>query len=77
MEDNPVAASYETALQMAASLSREEQLRLIQEIAARTAGELSLDTPSSILELCGLGKEIWEGMDAQEYVHRERSSWNG
>jgi hypothetical protein len=27
--------------------------------------------------LCGLGKEIWEGIDAQEYVNSERASWNG
>ena len=31
----------------------------------------------SIMELKGLGKEIWHNMDAQEYVQRERSSWNG
>jgi hypothetical protein len=29
------------------------------------------------MELCGLGKEIWEGIDAQEYVNNERASWNG
>ena len=37
-------------------------------------------TPSvthSIMELQGLGKEIWEGVDPKEYVDRERSSWNG
>ena len=31
----------------------------------------------SIMESEGLGKEIWEGVDAQEYVDRERDSWNG
>lgn len=30
----------------------------------------------SILELRGLGKEIWQGIDAQEYVDRERDSWH-
>ena len=29
----------------------------------------------SIMELQGLGKEIWQGMDAQEYVNQERASW--
>jgi hypothetical protein len=29
------------------------------------------------LDLQGLGKEIWKGIDAQEYVDRERASWNG
>ena len=38
----------------------------------------ALDTPKelSILELRGLGKEIWEGIDAAEYVRRERDSWD-
>jgi hypothetical protein len=31
----------------------------------------------SILELDGLGREIWRGVDAQTYVDRERDSWNG
>jgi hypothetical protein len=29
----------------------------------------------SLLELEGLGKEIWEGVDAQEYVNRLREEW--
>jgi hypothetical protein len=32
---------------------------------------------TSILQLQGLGKEIWQGVDAQEYVDQERSAWNG
>ena len=28
-----------------------------------------------ITELRGLGKEIWRGVDAQEYVDAERESW--
>ncbi len=27
-------------------------------------------------ELRGLGKEIWDGIDAQEYVNRLRSEWD-
>lgn len=30
----------------------------------------------SILELAGLGAEIWEDIDAQEYVNQLRSEWN-
>lgn len=29
-----------------------------------------------IMELHGLGKEIWEGIDAQEYVNQLRSEWD-
>jgi hypothetical protein len=31
----------------------------------------------SILELKGLGKEVWGEIDAQEYVDQERRSWHG
>jgi hypothetical protein len=70
------ASTYENALQMAESLSRDEQERLIRELTARGAKDAPVEPQHSIMELCGLGKEIWEGIDAQEYVNRERASWN-
>lgn len=70
-------ASYENALRMAESLSRDDQLRLIQELAAHAEAGASSNQKTSVLELCGLGQEIWLQMDAQEYVNRERASWNG
>jgi hypothetical protein len=30
----------------------------------------------SITELRGLGKEIWEGIDAQDYINQIRSEWD-
>ncbi len=53
-------------------------------LARRNAGklqkleDLSAGEPHySVLDLKGLGKEIWQGIDAQEYVDQERSSWSG
>ena len=43
-----------------------------------TNNELLIDIPlwmRSLLELRGLGKEIWEGIDPVEYVKQERDSW--
>ena len=40
---------------------------------------LSQKPPSQqhgITELRGLGKEIWQGIDAQDYVNAERDSWD-
>lgn len=71
------AHSYETALRIAASLNRDEKLRLIQELTAHTGEGADSEPEHSIMELRGLGKEIWEGIDAQEYVNQERASWNG
>jgi hypothetical protein len=74
------ALSYESILHLAISLSREEKLRLIRELTVSTgnSGEADrLEKDRSILELSGLGKDIWNEVDAQDYVHSERSSWNG
>jgi hypothetical protein len=30
----------------------------------------------SIMELHGLGQEIWDGVDAQEYVNKLREEWD-
>ena len=71
------AISYESTLAMAESLSHEEQLRLIEELKVRASEGAAHVPQHSIMELRGLGKEIWQGIDAQEYVNQERASWNG
>ena len=32
--------------------------------------------PVSLLELRGLGKECWAGVDPVEYIRKERDSWD-
>ena len=71
------AISYEGALAMAESLSHEEQLRLIHELTTHTGEGAPTEPQHSIMELCGLGKEIWQGTDTTEYIRNERASWNG
>lgn len=38
----------------------------------------ALESPPrhSIMELQGLGKELWKGIDAAEYIRREREEWD-
>ena len=38
----------------------------------------AIETPKtlSILDLKGLGKELWKGIDAAKHVERERNSWD-
>jgi hypothetical protein len=69
--------AYEHTLRTAESLTRAERLRLISELAEHLRIQEIPDRRISILELQGLGKEIWQGVDAQEYVDGERASWNG
>ena len=67
--------SYDEILRRAQQeLSAEEKLKLINElyIAAGAA-----NGRHSILELEGLGKHLWEGVDPDEYVRKERDSWSG
>ena len=49
------------------------------EERARLASALALESPEplhEITELRGLGKEVWNGIDAQEYIDSERDSWD-
>jgi hypothetical protein len=57
-------------------LNAEQQQRLVEELAQHAARK---NGPGrhSILELEGLGAEIWKGIDADEYVAKERDSWGG
>ena len=55
-----------------------ERLRLVAMIAHDLATTTVAPGPRqrSLLELEGLGAEIWEGIDAQEYVDELRKEWD-
>jgi hypothetical protein len=72
-----VSPTYQSILQNVERLSREEQLQLMADLSHYLRDHEGPEARTSILELEGLGKEIWRGIDAQEYVDRERASWNG
>ena len=56
-------------------LANREKLRLIAKVSSDLA-ENEIEKPKrSIMELHGLGKEIWEGIDAQQYVSELRDEW--
>ncbi len=65
--------------QLVKRLPPEERLRLV-EMVNKDMATRSLDEPKenkrSIMELHGLGAEIWEGVDAQEYVNELRKEWD-
>ncbi len=59
-------------------LSPDEQIKLLAKIAEELANGKDTKEPTkkrSIMELHGLGAEIWEGIDAQEYVDELRNEW--
>ncbi len=64
-------------LQQAKALSVQERKELVKLLID------SLDVPEAVpreqrrlSELRGLGKEIWGGIDAQDYVNQLRSEWD-
>jgi len=71
-----MSESYDEILRRAKSLSREEQIRLLVALTQST-GRRNGDRPHSITDLKGLGKEIWSGINPDDYVAGERDSWDG
>ncbi len=69
-------AQYADILEKISRLSRQQKTDLIAELESQVQAD-SRKGGRSIMELQGLGKEIWEGIDAQEYVNAERDSWDG
>lgn len=68
---------YNELLESVTLLSQQEKVDLLAEIANQLRTESRKGRMRSIMELEGLGKEIWAGIDAQEYVNQERDSWDG
>ena len=67
---------YYKVLKRMHRLTPAEQQRLLEDLAALVQRKV-LPKPRSVLDLQGLGKDIWSGIDAQEYVDKERTIWNG
>jgi hypothetical protein len=69
---------YDDVLRRVQRLSPDDQLRLLEDVASLVRREVTGQARRrSILELRGLGREIWQGVDAQDYINEERASWNG
>lgn len=57
------------------SLTPEDQYKLLEELVILLKNRFDKD--HDIRELRGLGKEIWSEVDVDEYIRKERESWNG
>jgi plasmid stability protein len=53
-----------------------EHRSLAQEVIHLLSRVVEEPTVTSILDLRGLGKERWEGVDAARHVREERSAWD-
>lgn len=53
-----------------------EHRSLSQEVVHLLSRAVEEPEVSSLLELKGLGKELWRGIDAGRYLEEERSAWD-
>jgi hypothetical protein len=68
--------TFEAIVEEIRMLSVEERKALITVIVDSLTEPLAPSRTRSILEFEGLGAELWDGIDAQEYVNQLRSEWD-
>jgi plasmid stability protein len=56
--------------------AKREHRSVAQEVTHLLSDVLESPKLLSILELKGLGKEHWRGVDPSKHIERERSSWD-
>jgi len=55
--------------------AKRERRSVAQEVIQILDQALTDTPPLSILDLQGLGKEIWTGVNSDQYLERERQAW--
>lgn len=70
-------ANYRQIISEIRTLDLTDQLRLLEEMATLIRKRTGRTPRRSILELKGMGKDIWKGLDVRGYIDGERSSWDG
>ena len=63
------------ALYEALKARAESRHRSVAQEVTHILSEVLAPQRLSILELEGLGKELWSGVDAARYIDEERASW--
>jgi plasmid stability protein len=56
--------------------ARRHRRSTAQEVTQILSDALAQPEPLSLLDLRGLGKEVWRNIDAAEHVERERDAWD-
>jgi hypothetical protein len=72
---NMMNSNIQKAYNELIKLTISEKIMLISKILPELSREVKKDAGLNIYDLKGVGKEIWKGTDAQEYVNKERDSW--
>ena len=58
------------------NLAKAHHRSVAKEVTIILSEAMEQPEPLSILDLQGLGKDIWKGVDAAAHVQEERRSWD-
>lgn len=64
--------NLEALIEAAKHLTEVERKELIEALHLRTESP----QPQHITEMRGLGKDLWQGIDPQDYLNAERDTWD-
>jgi len=67
---------YDEILEQIQLLTPDEQLQLLADITTMLRHQGEPRPKHSIMELEGLGKEVWQDVDVEKYIDEERDSWD-
>jgi len=56
--------------------AQREHRSVAQQVTVLLAAALDAPAPLSIMELEGLGRNLWTGVDAAAHVEAERAAWD-
>ncbi len=69
--------NLEKVLHTSQQLSPADQLRLIGLLSEQLRGKLDAQEPAiDLLLQAGLGAALWQEIDVDAYIERERASWD-
>ena len=68
--------TLESILRLSEQLAPVEKLRLIELLAARVrVTQEPATSPVDMFSTAGLGAELWQQLDVDAYIQKERASW--
>ena len=67
--------AWQEALLTAEKLSWADQIRLISELLRRMEYLATESEPIDLLDLAGIGADVWAEVDTDAYINQERDSW--
>ena len=56
--------------------AKRERRSVAQEVTALLSAVMDTPPPLSLMDLQGLGKELWQGVDAAAHIETERAAWD-